>query len=876
MLYNDIVSDNKEEREKYKDILLRQKNAIEQLLDMADQHARLFDNVIRKSLSYRMEECERLYRKLDRNEFEIAIVGLEKAGKSTFANALIENKILPDAEERCTYTSTCIKYGVKDKATVSFYSVSEFDRKIQDYLETLEVEKPELYTLANLTKEAYSSIYSKLDPKTQKAYEFSVNSDLVNILNNKNALMSEYLGKDNRTFDEKEMDTDEFKRFIIDKNVAIAVKEVVIESSKLDKMSNAIVYDVPGFDSPTLMHEVQTAERMKKADAIILIASAAKPSMTAPSLNMFNKVVDDDNIELSEKLFIFANKADASNTLQKNINTLKEEALKYHLLSENKLSERLLIGSAKARLQDLDLEDGKDCISKLNEGIYAEILTHGDGIKNTYDSLVEYNNTERFSVLKKKVKRNEQEIRNIFQSLREKYNDSDLPEGDFQLVLAENDRIREESKNSIIDALEKLRYEVRSDYTETPMLSNSMKDKIKSIFANDKYKVTQQVIDEAKIKIGGNITYDNIEEVERYIRQLRFPEIYSEFSDTIIKIAADDHKKYYDKVIDIFENSLNLNKNSSDYEIVSRNIEEYVNHFKTVNEDDDSYQTLIERFVRDLVEILIGLPYGHEARMNRFLVDIGAFSGLMMFYTPENKSVNYNRIIMSIAPKDQPLMYSLLFHEYKDAIESSKAIFEYLCEISDSIYSSALALQLICSIIKRNPKNAFDIIKNHIDANNFRNTKPENIVNEVTARLRSILAQMNSNESGDTVPEFDFTFKEKFEEQYKKYFGSKKKREYKDMAEDFSDDLAILKDFLLSASIPAICIEKPFIAKEVKAIEGLKRSVESSDYTKFIRENAKYLIKDTYTDYQNLQYEHVLNKQIIREIDRVLNSMSDD
>ena len=44
--------------------------------------------------------------KLSSNEFEIAIVGLEKAGKSTFANALIKNNVLPSAPSSAMPTLT--------------------------------------------------------------------------------------------------------------------------------------------------------------------------------------------------------------------------------------------------------------------------------------------------------------------------------------------------------------------------------------------------------------------------------------------------------------------------------------------------------------------------------------------------------------------------------------------------------------------------------------------------------------------------------------------------------------------------------------------------------------------------------------------------
>jgi len=68
-----------------------------------------------------------LINKLQKDEFEIAIVGLEKAGKSTFANALIKANILPSAPERCTFTSTKLMYSSDDKAKIAFYTKDEFN-----------------------------------------------------------------------------------------------------------------------------------------------------------------------------------------------------------------------------------------------------------------------------------------------------------------------------------------------------------------------------------------------------------------------------------------------------------------------------------------------------------------------------------------------------------------------------------------------------------------------------------------------------------------------------------------------------------------------------------------------------------------------------
>jgi hypothetical protein len=61
----------------------------------------------------------------------ICIVGLEKAGKSTFINALLGFELVPTASERCTQVRTVLKPPIEDGdqqlfATVKFYNDEEF------------------------------------------------------------------------------------------------------------------------------------------------------------------------------------------------------------------------------------------------------------------------------------------------------------------------------------------------------------------------------------------------------------------------------------------------------------------------------------------------------------------------------------------------------------------------------------------------------------------------------------------------------------------------------------------------------------------------------------------------------------------------------
>ena len=99
---------------------------------------------------------------------------------------------------------------------------------------------------------------------------------------------------------------------------------------------------------------------------------------------------------------------------------------------------------------------------------------------------------------------------------------------------------------------------------------------------------------------------------------------------------------------------MEISPSGADYDKLKAQIIEYVQVYKKREEPDDSYQALIERFVRDLVEILIRRPYGMEARLNRFLDDVSSFSGLVMFYDSGSNRVNNKSASMAFAPKDQP------------------------------------------------------------------------------------------------------------------------------------------------------------------------------------------------------------------------------
>ena len=105
-------------------------DVLEKILGM--KNSDLISTEKRENLAAKLKESRLLLKKLENDEYEVAIVGLEKAGKSSFANALIKSMTLPTDEQRCTYTATRIEYSEKDEAVVSFFSRSEFEKDFRD------------------------------------------------------------------------------------------------------------------------------------------------------------------------------------------------------------------------------------------------------------------------------------------------------------------------------------------------------------------------------------------------------------------------------------------------------------------------------------------------------------------------------------------------------------------------------------------------------------------------------------------------------------------------------------------------------------------------------------------------------------------------
>ena len=856
------------EREEYIAKLEGQIQAIDNILKM--DSGTVVSAELRKQLKVLKIEAETVLRKLKNNEFEIAIVGLEKAGKSTFANALMKNKLLPSKDTRCTFTSTQIEYSGDDKddsATVYFYTSDEFDKDFKDKLAKLGFPNPERYSFDTIDEKHYLSIYeSEVSVDKKVAYGDSIHEDILAIIRNVDSI-SDLLGIPATRFGADKIYSGELEAYITDEVKARAVKQIVIRSKKLVEMKNAIIFDVPGFNSPTELHKIQTLERMKSADAIIVIAYGANPSLTGESLSILRQS-DDDGNPLNDKLFVFANKIDQADDIAKNIEaTYHEWISKGFVTSTNK--HRIVCGSARAYLQANGLEDDERVLKSFMER--ESELPAGDGIEAIRKELAHYNDNERFEVLKRRINRIKADILKAFSDIRtgnEELATSRSYSAEQVAMVAELiDDIRPSAEKKLLD----LKAEIRSYMPKEQPLSKQIITYITDNVTTEHYSVSDELLDYVKKHTPFIGNHDDVGRIEATIREMKFKEMYEDFSQNVINIADKHHTEYSAQILDIILDAMGVDTSSPYREELAESLKGEVSAFRSdlISSDHSNelyYQSLIERFSRYIYQILITSQYSAE-RLREFYDSIDNFYSLSVFY--KKPDCEDDLAYIDIAPKDQPLCMMLLFHHYLNAADNIRLLMNDISRISgirevpDEITKMAEKAFSATggnkeTIIEMVTKKAANIVDKSDD---FR----VNLVKQVLSQI------IESNEPCSVAN------KEAFTQYYERYHSSirgGKLYSVEDFRADFDVDIQILQDVLVNAFVRAISMEKPFVAREAKSIDDIIDYIKSKSFGAFLSANF-YKIKYKETQLLDKQRrEQEQNAAIIQAISGILDSLA--
>ena len=632
--------------------------------------------------------------KLESNEFEIAIVGLEKAGKSTFANALIENYILPSAPERCTFTATRLIHG-NDKAMIEFYNEAEFNEIFQQILLDIEYPDAEIQSYKSLSLEKFKEYFDALEesnPNLYKSHIGKTDKEIEDILSSRERLT--LTGKIREFFGD-ELTSENFQEYIRGENKGTdtskprSVKSIEIQSSKLKKLENAIIYDVPGFDSPTKIHERQTVERLKKADAIILVTNVGRnPSLVGTQLNIITKNSDADGIPLRDKLFVFGNQLDTANSQEEskgNIETLVNDVSKYKI-GEIK---RVFTGSA---LKFLAIDN-----NIINNPDYKPSYEFKSGINEIFNELVNYYENERFEILKRKIDSNEKELTITLDEILEK---SDT---NFDVNFSENEknRIIRDAYKKIENNLEKKLKELKSEFKKEIWNEEYFSKKFTKDVENQihfKY-ITNEDIKAIKIYEDESLTLDTpIEKMNQSLRKKLHKKFLKEFSNLIIEMTDEKSREIEIRILRAFTSAILDSNNSSIFNEIEKESEQLILKLTSnISHNKGRFTYLIERFSRDIFDILISHPLLSEDRKDKFKQATSEFIYLDNYYNRGDGSLinmlligenrSFNGIINSttiLKMANQLISWASNSHTISGKIKNITEVGKKLAEFSKS------------------------------------------------------------------------------------------------------------------------------------------------------------------------------------------------
>jgi hypothetical protein len=331
-------------------------------------------------------ERGRLQRQLERlrnNRFEVAVIGLEKAGKSALLNAWLGQEILPSARERCTFTSTEI-----------WSAQTEHDQLlvIQYY------SKDDINTLQDQRRDALAG--TLLSDKEKK----EIQEDFEDTEKNLDAIYQFTQLKNG--FSQAFMDISEISEVLqaaIFKNRAqsLAIKRIQLKTVRLRSDRDIIFHDVPGFNSGILMHAEQAIDHLKNCDAIIYAKDMKQPSITGPEKDMLMVTdAEDPGIKVSDKVFVVLTQVDGLDDPIDFKDTYEKHKSYWPAVPER----RLIPVCARAHLVEFGLpsEDTLRRSKSADDKAKLKKLGITDGIPILKEAVNYYIDHERAAVLQKR------------------------------------------------------------------------------------------------------------------------------------------------------------------------------------------------------------------------------------------------------------------------------------------------------------------------------------------------------------------------------------------------------------------------------------------------------------------------------------------
>lgn len=345
--------------------------ACEVILNQAEKlvSTKVKDNVLKKSnlrvLTELKQDLNDQLRIVEKNDFVMCVVGREKAGKSTLLNAWLKMDLLPNERERCTYTTTEIRWCEEGDQhfTIDYFSVNEFTNN-----------KKKLQTIIASSSRETDSTTAKSLNSTESLHQRELND-----IKKHEKEIKAYLGKKTYTvnFDSYEEIRDEIKSAITHPGQARAIKKLCIWMNIENMDENLVLVDVPGYDSPLMLHKEMTRRLMESADSILFVKQFTAPDLVDCEVEILDIQHNANKyIELKDKITVALTHCDEATSIkdkydleEKNARAWKEQGIDQDRLVPVSALVELGKDASKAIKSLKELNDGKTGISELKDAV---------------------------------------------------------------------------------------------------------------------------------------------------------------------------------------------------------------------------------------------------------------------------------------------------------------------------------------------------------------------------------------------------------------------------------------------------------------------------------------------------------------------------
>jgi hypothetical protein len=551
--------------------------------------------------------ANRQLERLRKREFRIAVVGLEKAGKSTFINAWLECDLLPAKGGRCTFTTTQI-YSVK----------SESEQR-------LEVQTRSEEQFIHLLKEL-ETVGAKEDLNTIRENEIT----LKQVRREGNLVIP---------FTRLEDIREQLKKYVADEKYAHAVLEARLYTNKLAQAEGIVFYDVPGSDSGLAKHVDEAQQMLSDCDAVIVIQRFRSIREAELEIIKFTEQ-GDKNVTIADKLFVFLSHIDSLGS---------PEALKTHITEAsqdwskraNLPVNRIVSGSAGAYLilnnlaeEHTQLEIGKasniqDKLKTLTGIIDDEMLrTQATGIPEIKQKIFNYINTERVAILKKRCEASIDKIVSTSEDIHH-FVSQRFPENPEEAQRFEEERRRIDFSEWWHTKWEQIKADLQNFYetsainkplekvnNESSSSIEKFKERYGQLLASEMAKLRQETLRKKEIIFDANSFPDFDKAKANYAWRDNLYGDVRKFLDALARQLAAELKDEALKLVD-YMSSLLWGSSQVKERLIGYSEQEFLTRL------ENSLSVLFLRFARPVAEALIRGPVNSDTR-SQIVKSLGA------------------------------------------------------------------------------------------------------------------------------------------------------------------------------------------------------------------------------------------------------------